>query len=48
MRKCQNSVLDHKTKLENGTQIMIDHQNGIKNLDKMIRKEIQILKAYFP
>ena len=50
--KANNDILNGeidilKRKLENGTQLMIDHQNGIQNLDKMIRKEIQILKVLF-
>ena len=34
-----------KQKLENETQLMIDHQVEIKNMDNMKRREIQMLKV---
>ena len=34
-----------KRKLENETQLMIDHQNEIKNMDQLKRREIQMFKV---
>ena len=41
--KSENDLL--KQKLENETQLMIDHQNAIKDLDKQKRMEIKMMQV---
>ena len=48
--KAKNDILKGeidilKRKLENETQLMIDHQNEIKNMDQLKRREIQMFKV---
>ena len=42
--KSENDLL--KQKLENETQLMIDHQNAIKDLDKQKRMEIKMMQVW--
>ena len=41
--KSENDLL--KRKLENETQLMIDHQNALKDLDKQKRMEIKMMQV---
>ena len=43
IHKGENDLL--KRKLENETQLMIDHQNALKDIEKQKRTEIQMLKV---